>query len=256
MPDGDTTIGATPGPDIDAVAATYSSRIGLVVQAQGPGWSMDPDPALASTRAFAPLPEFRDISFAPPTVFRFTCPVGEAIESCNSFLIIKTYCGGGLSLTPPAWYIYPALFPTIADLGGLVSIRELEGSYVEERTDDMYAFCYDSRGRSADAGDPISIFSLDKGGARFVMTDENWRFELQLPTADVYSDGANQFIAAHYPDTGKSTVRVLGGSVEIDPTAPGEPSMILSSGEQIVVTADGPGPVIELDQLYLPVTIK
>ncbi len=254
VPDGDTTIGATPGPDIDAIFASYTSRMGLVAQAQGPGWSIDLDPATGTRTgtAFTPLVEFVDLGFAPPTVFRFECREDDEVAECSSYLIIKASCGGNLTTRPSAMYIYPFLFPTLMEQP---TLRDLQIGYREERFETLYAFCFPTPVRAAAATDePISIFTLDEGGTRFDVADATWRFTLETPTATIYNAGANQFIAIHYPDSGESVVRVVGGSVEVDPIAPGEDPFTLSAGEQIVITDDGPGPVMDLDFLYLPVT--
>ncbi len=153
VPDGDTTIGAAPGPDIDAIAATYTSRIGLVAQAQGPGWfvDLDPAPAIGTASVFTPLVEFEDLGFAPPTIFQFQCEENAELTECSSYLVVKANCGGELSTTPPALYIHPFLFPTINDLEGLVSLRELQVGYQEERFETLYAFCTETPGRAAAA---------------------------------------------------------------------------------------------------------
>lgn len=256
VPDGNTTSWPAPGPDIDAIAAENSARIGLVAQAQGPGWSVDLDP-VRSAAVFTPLVEFQDLGFAPPAVFRFQCPLGEAVSECNSYLVVKANCGGDLSLTPPLWYIYPFLNPTLGDLGAPVTLRELRGGYVEERFEEVYAFCFNAPGRAAAADpEPITVFTLDEGGAGYQIVEEAWRFELRLPTAGVYSEGANHFLAAHDPAGGRSLVRVISGSLSVDPTVAGEAPFPLSAGQQVILTAGGPGPVVDLDLFYLPAALR
>lgn len=254
IPDGDTTIAPAPGPDIDAVVANNTVRLGLVAQAQGPGWSieLDPGPVARNANAFAPMPTLQDIGFFPPAVLLFECPDSEPLQSCTSLLTIRALCGIAPS-TSPLYYLYPFLPVTLNDLAPPVSLRELLTGFREVRYREFGIYC-DGRGSRTIDNDQesIAVMTLDQGGLRYVVVDEAWRFTLQTPAASVHSAGANHFIAVHYPHSGTSTVRVIGGTVEVDPAAPGEGPLTVTAGQQVVITPDGPQPLIELDIIFLP----
>ncbi len=240
--------GPGPGPDIDAVAANNSSTSGLSAQAQGPGWSIERDPARAAVDVFAPMPVFEDLLIEPRVNFRFSCPKGEPLATCTAYLIIKSYCGGNVAVSSPAIYIYPIPHP---------SLRDLLGGYEAENVDTLAAYCLGRSGKMGAAiANPIAVFSLQEGRAGYSTAAEAWRFELMLPMATLYSAGKNDFTAMHDPGSGESTIRVLKGGLEIDPTAVGEDSFPLAGGQEVVITEDGPGPVIDLDQIYLPVAMQ
>ena len=247
IPDGDTTIGATPGPDIDAVSANNTSRTGLVIQAQGPGWFIDQDPARAFN-VLTPIVEFKDLFVQPRALLQFQCPADSSLDDFTSYLIVKSHCDGDLTLTNPLFYWYPLPNPTL---------RDLVGGYELINVDRYYGFCGEKSGRTISATpEPIAVFSLQEGGARFLVVEEAWRFELQLPDASVYSEGGNHFTITHDPALEESTIQVLGGSVEVDPTAADEDPFALSGGQQVIITSDGPGPVTTIAQVFLPVTIQ
>lgn len=248
IPDGDTTIGATPGPDIDAIAAHNTARVGLVVEASGPGWFYDPDPGQVTRDVLLPVPTLRDLDIVPPTIFRFKCPSGTEVGECVSFLIFKARCGGDVQLVNPLFAIYPS---------PLVSLRDLAGWHLLDNVDEYAAYCEDRSSLAAvTATEPISVFSLEEGSARYEVLEAAWRFELQTPTASLYSTGLNHFTAVHNPASGASTLRVLRGSLEVDPTAAGAGPFTLAAGQQVVVAVDGPGAVIDLAEIYLPVTME
>ena len=247
IPDGDTTIGATPGPDIDAIAANHVSRLGLVAQAQGPGWFVDSDPARQTAQVFMPMPVLSDLFLQPPVIFRFECPEGEPLEQCTSFLTIRARCGGELTLTDPALYLYPI---------PLVSIRDLQGGYEKAGVEQLAGFCGETLGKTAvSATEPMAVFSLQEGGLGFAALRETWHFELLLPAATVNSVGLNRFTAVHDPASRESTLRILGGEVVVDPAASADPFR-LTSGQQVIITAGSVGQVTEFGQLFLPVMME
>jgi hypothetical protein len=243
IPDGDTTIWPAPGPDIDAVSANNSAELALIAQAQGPGWSVDLDPTGTSRSLFMPMPELKDLTIQPPAVFKFECPAGEPLDDCLAFLIIRAQCGGSLNLIP-AFYIYPLPQPTL---------RDLIGGYKTEHLDQLAGYCQDKPGRTAvTATDPISVFTLQEGGARFKAATETWRFELQTPLASLYSAGKNDFNAIHDPQADKTTVWVLGGSLEVEPTAAGAGPVTVNGGQKATITDEGLQSVSDLDQVFMP----
>lgn len=258
IPDGDTTIAPAPGPDIDAVVANNTVRLGLIAQAQGPGWSidLDPGPLARGADAFTPMPTLQDIGFFPPAVLLFECPDSEPLQSCTSFLTIRSLCGIDPS-TSPLYFLYPFLPVTLNDLAPPVSLRELLTGFREIRYKEFGIYC-DGRGSRTVANDQesIAVMTLEQGGLRYVVVDEEWRFTVETPAASVHSAGANDFIAAHYPHNGTSTVRVIGGSVAIDPVATSEGPFTVAAGQQAVITPDGAEPLIELEAVFLPGVMK
>lgn len=259
IPDGNTTVWPAPGPDIDAIAAIHSERVGLVAQAQGPGWSVDLDPVPESRSAdlFTPMPEFQDIGFQAPAIFRFECPADAEVTDCNAYMIVKAHCPGRFTTDPPAWIIYPFLFPTLTDIVEHPALREMQGGYVEERFEEIYAFCYEEPERSAANGpEPATVYALEEGGVRIEVVEEAWRFELRTSTATVHSTSTNHFSTIHYPDSEDTIIRAIEGSIEVEPTAAGEDPFTLSAGQQVIVTTVGPQPVLDIEQLFLPVAVR
>ena len=235
---------------IEVSGTRVTSDPTLLVRATGPGWSIDRDPAQFSRNVFEPIPTLADMIFRPRADFEFQCPVGQPLDSCTSYLVIKAYCGGNLAVTNPSFYLFPLPQPTL---------RDLLGGYEELQPDEYVAYCQGTNGRTFPAAaPPIALFSLQEGGARLEAVDEAWRFTLQTPLAGIYSAGLNLFTAVHDPTGGASTISVLKGAVEVDPTAVGAGPFVLSARQRVTVTAAGPGPITELPPppIYLPTLLR
>lgn len=224
------------GPDIDAIAALHTRRTGLAAEADGPGWSKNEEPLARGETT--PLDEEDELTF--------DCPDSGGNDQCqDSDLNVKVQC-----IDTEELFVLllrsPELFADKAS--SLMIIKEVLPGFEE--------VCGEDNALILGPQNPMAVFSIEEGYFDFSVEDDMWRFRLDTPVAQVGSAGTNDFSIRYDSQDNEARIRVSAGALTVDPSAAGEDPFDLQAGQQVIINADGAGPVIDLAFSYLPLTVR
>ncbi|MEZ4519490.1 MAG: hypothetical protein R3C44_22555 [Chloroflexota bacterium] len=227
FPDGISSGSPYGGPDIDAVAALNAALIII------------PDYVI---RVKTPTVRVND-QVVPPGTDSPPLKAGDKITVEN---------GARADMLPKCASLGETVFGSI--LNTLIG-RTRHGDIFTEAIDAVpsNAECEALGGTRSSA---VLEFTLTEGSVLVTEYPSTYDVRFSTPLAWVTADGASTYGLAHDPTAGESELTAFGQQLIITPVNPMPTPFPLGPAEQVTLTADSAGPVVDLDQTALPVVVR